>query len=201
MTGRTARRRSLAPTLALVGALAGALVVAGCQSEGAQSPSPSPSVSSSSASPTASPSPSPSPTEGEIPPAARVQSEEGAEAFVKHFFQRFNFAWTKPEAGVIARLSAPDCDFCRSTEETASYLAKNKQRYAADPTELKATQAFMGAPSGQQFVEITLLQRKVDILDASGAAIATDPEKEDRYFAVLQWGGKGWSLKEVEKAP
>ena len=34
---------------------------------------------------------------------------------------------------------------------------------------------FVGAPSGQEYLAVTLVQRRVDVLDADGSVVSTDP--------------------------
>ncbi len=88
-------RRPAAVTLAGLVTVAG--VLAGCQSEGTPSATTSPSASVTSASPSPSAS-SPSPSASasvDIPAAARVKSDKGAEAFVRYFFDQVNTAWMR----------------------------------------------------------------------------------------------------------
>lgn len=183
--------------------LAGAVALGGCSGE--EAPDPSPSVSSgsstASASPSASVTPSPTVTESgpAIPAAAREQTEAGAEAFVRFFFDELNTAWTEPQAGLIESLSDPTCEFCTNTEATATRLVADRHRYSTKPVEVTAVDQFVGAPTGQQYVAVTLVQRRSDVVDADGAVVRTDVRKVlDRYVAVV-WAGDGWRLLGVEK--
>ena len=114
-------RPPLAAAVALVGVLVGAGVVAGCDSEAAPPATPSPSVTGTGTGTGGSPSPSmtsPSPSVSatvEVPAAAREQTEKGAEAFVRFFFDEVNQAWTKPASGLVAGQSESGCQFCLKT--------------------------------------------------------------------------------------
>lgn len=187
----------------VAGAALGTVLLAGCDSSGGDQPSPSPTPSASSVSPSASPSSSPSPSPSEsgpqIPAAAREQTPAGAEAYVEYFFDQFNVAWTKPQPGLIKSLSDPACQFCKKTEATAARLASDKQRYKSDPARLQSVDVFGGAPAGQQFTQIRLIQNRVAIVNASGNAVRTDERKELDYYVTLRWKTDRWWLLELEK--
>ncbi|MBD3783246.1 MAG: hypothetical protein IE926_09885 [Micrococcales bacterium] len=179
-----------------------AVTLAGCDS-GGDDPvvSPTPTASSTSASPSASSSPSPTPssTGPDIPAAARQKTNAGAEAFVRFFFDQFNVAWTQPQPGLIKALSDPACQFCAKAESTAQYLNAHAQRYQSVPSTLLTVDVFGGAPTGQQFTEIHLVQNAAKIVDSAGKVVDTDPRLDKRYYVTLKWAGDGWRLLELEK--
>ena len=152
----------------VVAGVLAAAVLGGCDSSSEDpvgTPTPSPSASSSSASPSASPTPSPTASGPEVPAAAREKTDAGAEAFVKYFFDQFNVAWTKPEAGLISSLSTKDCKFCSTTETQAKWLVDNKQRYDKLPVTLLDMEAIAGAPDGQIYLTGTLRQNATNIVE------------------------------------
>ena len=187
----------------VVAGMLAAGVLGGCESSSddpTPSPTPTPSASSSSAAPT-SPSPTPSVTETgpEIPAAAREQTPAGAKAFVDYFFEQLQVAWTEPRAGLIKGLSDVECQFCTTTEKTAAYLVSSKQRYKSDPVDVADVAVFGGAPEGQQFLSVTMLQRKSSIVDASGGIVRTDAAKSLPRYVTLKWRANQWVMLEVEK--
>ena len=71
---------------------------------------------------------------------------------------------------------------------------------AALSLQVTAIDQFVGAPSGQEYLAVTLVQRRVDVLDADGSVVSTDQRKNlDRYVAVI-WTDGEWRLLGVEKA-
>lgn len=184
-------------------ALAGADAMGGCTGEEAPVPSPSASsasvTASGSPSVSATPSPSVSPTGPEIPAAAREQTEAGAIAYTKFFFEQFNRAWTEPRAGLIESLSARECVFCKTTEETAAFLVGAGERYQSRPMEVLSAEAIVGAPEGRQFLVVNIEQKRVDIVNAAGNVVDTDARKVFERYVVLSWSTDHWLMFEVEK--
>lgn len=185
----------------VVAGMLAAGVLAGCDSspDDPVTPTPSPSVSSSSPSPSASPSPSVTESGPQIPAAAREKTDAGAEAFVKYFFDQFNVAWTKPEPGLIKSLSDPECQFCAKGEAAALDLATHDEKYAGQPVTIEKAEVFGGAPENQQFVQVRHVQNAVDIVDAKGAVVASDPKQKSTFFVTLRWSGGSWRLLEMER--
>jgi hypothetical protein len=112
---------------------------------------------------------------------------------------RVNSAWTTPESGVIAAESAPGCRFCATTEDTATWLVDNSQRYATDPVAVRAVAALSGAPKGQIYLRATLIQNASDIVDGSGEVQSSESRKVlDRNIALKRAGDR-WLMFAVEK--
>ncbi|NHI20646.1 hypothetical protein H9L10_07410 [Phycicoccus endophyticus] len=178
------------------------LALGACSSDDDQVASPTPSATSASPSPSASsasPSPSPSESGPDIPAAARKQTPAGAEAFVRYFFAQLESAWTTPESGLIAALSIDACHFCEVTEGTARYLVDHGQRYASDPVDVRDVRVFGGAPPGQQYLSLTMVQRRASIESLDGEVVKTDTYKELPRYATLRWANSRWVMLEVEK--
>jgi hypothetical protein len=197
--GGSSRRRM--PWAAFV--VAGAVALGGCTGQSEPDPSPSAGSASatSSASPPVTPSPSPSVTASgpEIPPSAREQTEAGAIAYAKFFFDQVNVAWTEPRAGLIESLSDPACKFCAFTEQKAMELVGSKLRYRKAPIEMLSVEAVVGAPQGQQYLVASLEQKRVDVVNASGVVVDSDERLVSESYVVLKWAD-GWMLREVEEA-
>jgi Family of unknown function (DUF6318) len=191
---------SFAVVVAVV--VGGGGVLGGCQSEAmpttSGSEAASPSATSGSPSPSVSPSPSTSPPV-EIPAAAREKSDQGAEAFVRYFFDQVNTAWTTPRAGLIVALSDEGCQFCLKSEADAADLVRAGERYASAPITVGSVTVLSGAaPKGQSFVRTSATQNRVDVLGKGNAVVRSDKKKALRLTTGLIWKGGQWYVYEVE---
>lgn len=183
--------------------VAGAVVLGGCTGESEPDPSPSAGsesvTSSASASVTPSPSPSVTASGPEIPAAAREQTEAGAVAYAKFFFDQFNIAWTEPRAGLIEALSDPKCQFCQKSEESTVGFVADGQRYASRPVEVSELEPIVGAPSGQQFLAATFEQKATQIVDQSGTVVSSVKRQVGERYVVLSWSDGRWWMREMER--
>ena len=188
----------------LVGLVAATAVgLAGCNSTADETPSPTEVPRSSEPSSPSSPSPSasPSPTEtSSIPAAAREQTPEGAEAFVRYFMARVNEAWTTPATGIIAADSTPDCKFCLTAEETAKWLVEHGHRYERDPVTVVDIAPLSGAPNDQIYLTAVMVQNSSDIVDTRGAVQSSESEKRLDRTIALKWADDRWSMFALERS-
>lgn len=181
-------------------ALGVAVGVAGCAgggSSGAASPSASTSASpsaSASASATASASPSASPVYS-VPAAARVQSEAGAIAFVKFYFEQVNRAWMEPSATLLPPLAHAECGSCANLQADAMELVEFGQRMEPAPVRMSNPQVVPGAPPGQYFIAADIAQTGAKVYDAKGAVVDQDEAVSSRYIVMVTWEEGKWLLR------
>lgn len=157
------------------------------------------SVGSGGGATTTAPSPStltagPATTSVQIPAAARAHTEAGAEAFVKFFMDQANRAWMEPNAALLPPLSDPGCLSCKEIQRTAASLVRDGQRYVSAPVTVTRVAAFGGAPKGQQYVRLFMTQHKVDVVDATGKVVLTDPKRSLARTAGVLWKGESWRM-------
>lgn len=89
------------------------LALAGCGPD--PLPGPTPSASTSPA--TSSPSPSPTgPVAPELPAAAKANTEAGAEAFVRYWFEAVTYAMQTGDTGPLEAASTPGCVACNDLQ-------------------------------------------------------------------------------------
>ena len=132
-----------------------------------------------------------------IPPAARAHTKAGAEAFVRFFMETANRAWAQPNSTLLPPLSDPGCLSCRDIQKTALALVRDKQHYVSNPVTVTKLVAFGGAPKGQQYVRLFMTQHKVDVVDAKGKVVLTDPRKALARTAGVIWEGSSWRMFDI----
>lgn len=200
MTSRTRRAYAAGAATALlltVGACTGGEDDPTASPTGSASSTPAVS-SSSSGSPSASASTTPSASASasvEIPAAARANTDAGAIAFVRFWFDQLNIAYTKPDASILPALSTDECTSCRNLEaEPARYVKLGHKMQGPPTAPLRNLRVTDGAPAGRQFVRFTLMQMSVRVQDASGKIVDTQTAKTFERVAILSWEGSRWKL-------
>jgi hypothetical protein len=112
---------------------------------------------------------------------------------------RVNEAWTTPATGIIARDSTEDCQFCSTTEDRAAYLVSEGHRYADDPVSVSSVEALSGAPTGQVYLTVDLVQNPTSIVESDGTVVGQDEKKVLDRNVALKWVDGRWLVYAVEK--
>lgn len=192
-------------TYALALATAATLALAGCSGR-EEEPTATPSATSSSTgspSPTGSTSPSatgsPSASASapiDIPAAAQANTEDGAVAFVRFWFEQVNIAFTTANPAVITLLSTSDCKSCSSLAESPAEFAAKQQRAKPSPFKPLTNVKSLGKdPDGQYRVSFTLAQNTVSVLDASGKVVDTQQGGSAKRVALVTRKGEQWVMR------
>lgn len=191
------KRSFIAYAVALV-ALSASL--AGCNGGGDPTPSPTVTSSSSSASPSASASPSSSPSPSvSIPAEAMQQTPEGAVAFVKFYVDQINLAWTTPTAAVLPPLQTSSCNSCAGFQGDAEAYVLAGTRMVSAPASVEKVIPRDGAAPGAQFVQATITESVVDIVDRAGAVVDRSSAMTGTYVFAVVWGEGQWRVNGVVK--
>lgn len=144
---------------------------------------------------TASEQPTTDPT---IPAAARAHTPAGAEAFVKYFYSQLNIAWSKPEAGLISRLSATTCKTCTNFEREAAKSVANYERVIGESISLTTVETSDATDPARMTVLAIGFQPESVVVDAKGKTVQTLQRERVRNVVTLQWGASGWRLEEIQ---
>lgn len=188
--------------LVAVAAVAVSVVVAGCGDRGDRVEASAPSVSSSAESPSLSVTQSPS-VAGEgpsVPQAARQRTPAGAEAFVRFYFTQLNVALMTANPEAIRSLSASGCRFCSQNMENAVEMATKGEHYASEPVALSDLRPAPGAPPGQMFISVRIVQSGAAVVSDAGAEIRRDDTASGESLVGVGWTATGWRLLDVEVA-
>jgi hypothetical protein len=178
------------------------LAVGACS--GGDDPPPSSSTTSGSSSSSSTPttttsSPSTTATATvKVPAVAQKHTPEGAEAFVRFFVEQSNDAWTRPDDTLLPPISDPGCVACRGLQSTAEELVAKKQHYVSAPVTDIRTTAVDGAKPGQQMVRLLAKQNMVQVLDASGTVVRTDPAMDLARTVLVTWGDGQWRVFDAQ---
>jgi len=157
-----------------------------------------PSAIATASTPTASETPTALPYPTDVPAAARTHDAAGAEAFVKYYFELFNLAWTRPQAGLLAPLCQPTSKSCRANEAGAQNLVTNRERYDGPPLTELAIAGSIDA-DGTSLVRFNGRQEARKVIRAdSGLVIASVPMQPAVFDISLVWTPMGWSISTIK---
>jgi hypothetical protein len=166
----------------------GVLLLSGCS--GGSEPGPS-------TLPTLSPTPTPSATLAPIPPAATALTPQGADAFVRYFFDQMNIAFRTSNASLIGSLSTPACFTCQNYVVSLRDRKRNGQFYVADT--FAVTDVAAAPPEGTRTsVDVIGTLPARNSVDAQGRILEHFPAKARFYFvAKLERASNAWTVVDL----
>ena len=131
-----------------------------------------------------------------LPPAARVDSIEGAQEFVKYFMAQFNRSWTESDPTLLVPLCLPTSKTC------AAYIGKAKDyrdrglRYVGIPVEVQSVQGFEWI-SGSAAVRVRGKQSSGKVVDSNGSVVQEAPANSGSVVFQLEHNGL-WRVSEIQ---
>lgn len=136
------------------------------------------------------------PVKPAFPAAAKKQTAASAEAFVAYFFELANFAYAKPEAGLIGPLGTLDCKPCQYYEREATALAHDDRHYQSSVLTVKST-SISTTDLDKPWVTLSGRQNKVPIVEPDGRLTAASPASPVTFRVLLKWTDVGWRVQNV----
>ncbi|MEI2731800.1 MAG: DUF6318 family protein [Dermatophilaceae bacterium] len=136
-------------------------------------------------------------TDPGIPPAARPNTIAGAEAFVRYYVDRVNFALRASDPTVLDPLTGPNCPGCRAIRELVAAHAAAGTRVDDDTwtVERVLTQTFDGENAG---VIVTINQKKVNIVDGQGQKVVSMVAQQGDSLLTLKFSSV-WRLDRFQR--
>lgn len=182
--------------------LAGAVALSACDGGSDPTVSTAPTLASTTA-PTTSTSSAP-PTTATAPPSyvpiaptypsvSKKRTRAGAEAFVRYYFDAVNYAWTKPDASILAGLGEDTCNSCKTLAETAKEMSERSERYTSQTARVENIEYALGDSSSMRFV-VDIHQLKSERVSSSGKVLESDKEKELKRIVGVKWGVDRWRI-------
>lgn len=187
--------------------LVAALTLGACQNGGTPTPTATATGSTATTSATSSaPTSTPPPTTAaptstypaDVPAEARINSVDGAKAFVRHFYAQLSKAYMTPATGLLAPLSEESCGACKGYEDDARSYLDNKQHYNANPIEILEIGPSPGSTiPGVLRLDILIRQMPAKLLSADGTVVEDVPDERAVFVAELAYRG-GWKMLTVK---
>jgi hypothetical protein len=142
-----------------------------------------------------SPSASPMPT---LPAAAQQPTRPGAEAFARHFFAVYNYAFWNADPAPLQTLSDAECVYCNSVASGVTAMRSKGNRVEGGRILVTTAVAAPGDPQVGLLVNLILDQDAGRTLSASGALVGTTAERRNgRADVAVRWGGTSWVMLDV----
>jgi hypothetical protein len=163
--------------LAVIGVVGGAVLLSGCGAQEQQASTELPSASSTSAEPTPELPPL-GPADFPVPDEARVQTEAGAEAFLRYYIDLINHQQAIPEGQPLRDLG-PDCRQCLVIAQRFDEAASSELRVEGGEVSIIDGPgiAISGDVANLSFIAQAAAAK---VLDANGVVVPDETQAEQR---------------------
>lgn len=191
MTGSRHSRLIRAATW-LTGAALTLVCLTACQNDD-RPPQPTPSPSATT---TVAPSPSPS----IAPPAAPIAAptQKSAEAFVRYFWEVYNYSYSAQDIHTLQSISRPTCIFCQATLKAITDLTAKSQRIVGSDIRLELVAAPPTDPKVGLILSSIISEKPGKTLSSDGSTIDhTDGVRNMKSEIALDWTGKKWLVRDL----
>jgi hypothetical protein len=199
---RTWTTRSCTLTLALVSALGLAACNGGDDrptTTTTSSTTSSSSTTSTSSTTTASPSTTTSATidPAKLPPEATKQSEAGAQAFAKFYWQQAAESLVTNDASLVSAMAVPECKECGAFQRIVAKQRADGVHSKSSSYRIELVRTVDG--SGAQYI-ISVAGKEVPVekVDASGKVTSTSQPGLFSWATSVAWDG-GWRVVKFQK--
>lgn len=131
-----------------------------------------------------------------IPDEAKRRTEDGAAAFVAHYFTLVSYLGEVPRTGVIEPLAAAGCAACSNYQENIDYLIAEDA--AANGASLRIGRPEASVAEDAALVTIDLTQNGYMNVNADGEEINTfAPTKARTATVELRWVNNAWLVQRI----
>ncbi|ACV06808.1 hypothetical protein I6I18_06755 [Kytococcus sedentarius] len=136
-----------------------------------------------------------------MPPAAKENSEEGAEAFARWYVETLNHLWQQPQAGAIEQFSAPTCRQCANYEQTFREQEQSGEHQEGEAARIVGTHVAGGESPSTHEVIVVVSQPPARQVDASGEKIKDLPAIDGLGLRLNMHYAGGWRIDKIPTDP
>jgi hypothetical protein len=151
-----------------------------------------PSSTTTSAAPSTTTTPAPSPTKtvdpvlAKIPAAARPETQAGAAAFSRFYFEQLNRSFQRASPEILDGLFQPSCRICVDLQKSARDLKAASQHHDGDTLKVTFASATVFNDQDRQ-VLVKLDQSSVNVVTKSGKRVDKTKAGSGAFVAVLRF--------------
>ncbi|MHA3836602.1 DUF6318 family protein [Terrabacter sp. AAH1] len=199
---RVHRHRRLLPYAA---ALVAAATLGSCSGGDPGPATTTPPVTSTAATTTTAQPPTMTPTPtatvdpviAKIPAAARPETEQGAQAFSRHFFDSLNRSAVTADPSLLEDLFSPNCKTCVAMRDSVADL-RTQGRHHAGPTIRILSVSTSSFVDEKRVILIGVDQRAVDVLNSSGKKVDRTLAARGTFAASLDFTDGHWVVSRLQ---
>ena len=136
-----------------------------------------------------------------MPPVAKENSEEGAEAFARWYVETLNHLYQHPQTGILDKYAGEDCQRCDRFAQVVREFSANDERAESAP--FKDVGANSLATEGDEYIaRVALEQQPTRVVSADGSVGHQFEADDDQGLLFeLTFSGDGWLIDDLLSNP
>lgn len=174
------------------------------ESDGARIASASSKSTSASASGTttatrknASAKPSVGSVSAEVPEAAKAHTEEGAKAFLEHFYVTMRLGYVSPAPKALTNVMSSDCSACQTMQGQIDKLREEGHHYDYPYSRLSHVVSSDQSVQDQVILAYDIEDAAGTELDSDGHVVRKLQAQRSHRVALVAWGDQGWRVVQI----
>ncbi|UTT71468.1 DUF6318 family protein [Arthrobacter sp. DNA4] len=191
-----------------------ALALSGCNSGGSPGPGGTSSqvaaetpTASAAATPTPTPSAAYKPADASgpaqnvpvpvLPEVAKTETKEGAEAFVRFWYENLSFGYETGHTETLEKISGPGCVFCTGLRDGIAEAWSEGRWITGGQIETPVITATV-EPGAEPYVVVQVIQSTIEIRNPDGTLLQKPtPATNTGSRAGVTFGSSGWTLTDL----
>jgi hypothetical protein len=132
-----------------------------------------------------------------LPEVAKTETKEGAEAFVRYWYESLNFGYETGGTESLERISAPSCVFCTGLKDGIKEAWSEGRWISGGKIETPVVTATV-EPGAEPYVVVQVIQSTIEIRNPDGTLLQKPtPATNTGSRAGITFGSSGWSMTDL----
>jgi hypothetical protein len=132
-----------------------------------------------------------------LPEVAKTETKEGAEAFVRYWYESLSYSYETGDTKVLEKLSSPGCVFCSGLRDGIAEAWGEGRWISGGKIETPAITATVGA-AAEAYAVVQVIQSIIEIRKPDGTLLQKPtPATNTGSRAGLTFGPEGWTMTDL----
>ncbi|UKA72096.1 DUF6318 family protein [Arthrobacter sp. FW306-06-A] len=132
-----------------------------------------------------------------LPEVAKTETKEGAEAFVRFWYENLSFGYETGDTTHLEKISAPGCVFCNGLRDGIAEAWANGRWIAGGKIDTPVITVMM-EPGSEPHAVVQVIQSQIEIRTPDGALLQKPtPATNTGSRAGITFGSSGWTMTDL----
>ncbi|MEW1807347.1 DUF6318 family protein [Pseudarthrobacter sp. NPDC080039] len=132
-----------------------------------------------------------------LPEVAKTETKEGAEAFVRFWYETLSFGYETGDTASLEKISGPGCVFCKGLRDGIAEAWSDGRWISGGKIQTPAITATI-EPGTEPFAVVQVIQSTIEIRKPDGTLLQKPtPATNTGSRAGITFGASGWTMTDL----